>query len=139
MAYSLGDPYGPLRYVMRINGLVVGVLLGILLLVSSRTLLASMGLYTEGATLPLRIAGVGLLGAGLFLLLGANMRDIDMPQLLPCSVFHGLLALVLIVAYFRQELAGLNLAGQIALIIIFILCLIGTLAPLRYMRAEYRF
>lgn len=139
MAYSLADPYRPLRLVMRINGVVVGLLLGILLLLASPGLLMRLGIHLSGSLLAVRVSGVALLGVGLFLLGNATVRDLDMPQLLPCIVFHGILALVLILAWFRGDLGALNVAGQIVLLVVFVLCLVGALAPVRYFSAEYRF
>ena len=139
MAYSLADPYRPLRFVMRLNGTLIGLLLGALLLLASPGLLAQLGVHLSGPLLAVRVSGAALIGIGLFLLGNSSVRDIDMAQLVPCMVFHALLALVLILAWFRSDLAALNLAGQISLLVVFGLCLVGTLAPMRYFGAEYRF
>jgi hypothetical protein len=139
MAYSLADPYRPLRLVMRVNGVLIGLALGALLLLASPGLLARIGLHLSGSLLEARLSGAALLGVGLFLLGNSSVREIDMAQLVPCVVFHALLALVLILAWFRGDLAALGLTGQIALLILFGLCLVGTLAPVRYFGAEYRF
>lgn len=139
MAYSLADPYRPLRFVMRLNGIVIGLLLGALLLFTSPGLLAQLGVHPSGALFEVRVSGAALISVGLFLLGNSSVRDIDIAQLVPCMVFHGLLALVLILAWFRGDLAALNLAGVISLLVVFGLCLVGTLAPVRYFGAEYRF
>lgn len=139
MAYSLGDPYRPLRLIMRLNGVVVGGLLGLPLLLASPATLARLGIPLADATFAVRVAGVALLGAGLFLLGNSAVRDIDLPQLAPCLLFHALLALVLILGWFRGDLADLTPVGQVGLLVVFALCLVGALAPVRYFGAEYRF
>lgn len=138
MAYSLADPYRPLRVVFRINGLIIGLSLGMLLLFATSGTMERLGMQGAPVT-PLRVAGVALIGAGFFLLGNSAVREMDLPQLVPCMVFHLLLAVVLILGWFSQDLAGLTLFGQILLVVVFLLCLIGTLAPMRYFGAEYRF
>lgn len=140
MAYSLGDPYRPLRYVLRTNGALLGVALGFYLLLAPARWLAGLGLLEAGAgPLGWRVAGAALIAFGLFLLLASGARDLDLFVLLPCVVFHALLALVLLLAYLSGGLGGLGVAGGVGLIVIFVLCLLGALAPLRYFSAEYRF
>lgn len=138
MAYSLGDSYRPLRTIMRTNGVVIGLLLGLLLLLGSPNLLGAIGLLGAETLFALRVAGVALIGVGLFLLSSATAREIDFWQLVACLVFHALLAITLLLAWFRGDLQALNLVGQVALLVIFALALIGALAPVRYFRAEYR-
>jgi hypothetical protein len=47
------------------------------------------------------------------------------------------MAIVLLIAYLQQELAALTLIGQLVLVAIFLLCLIGAVFPLRYLRIDY--
>lgn len=138
MAYSLGDSYRPLRTVLRINGVVIGLLLGVLLLVGSPNLLSRIGLPGVETLFALRVAGVSLIGVGLFMLGAATAREIDLWQLIACLLFHTLLAITLLLAWFRGDLQALGLFGIIGLLVIFALALVGALAPLRYFRAEYR-
>jgi hypothetical protein len=138
MAYTLTDQFRSLRITMRINGLVIGLALGLLCLLSPKTKLAAWGLYTSGATWPLRTTGAILLALGLLYVLGANQDVINMPLLLSMVVANSLLAFVLLFAYLQQELAGLTFIGQLLLVAIFLLCLIGAVVPLRYFRIEYR-
>ena len=138
MAYTLTDPFRSLRVTMRLNGVVIGFALGLLCLFSAKTSLTAWGLYTSGPLWPLRATGSVLLGLGLLYVLGASQDVIHLSLLVSMVVTNGLLALVILLAYLQQELAGLTLIGQCLLIAIFLLCLIGALVPLRYFRIEYR-
>jgi hypothetical protein len=44
---------------------------------------------------------------------------------------------VLLVGYLQGEFAGLGLFGQIALVLIFLICLISAIVPVRYLRTDY--
>lgn len=143
MAYSLGDPYRSLRLLLRVNGVLIGLLLGLFFLLMPARSLATMGLATTGLAQPeggfaLRVAGAALVACGLFLILGSQPRDIDLPVIVPAMVLHALLALVILFAYLGGQLDGLTVVGQIGLLVVFLLCLIGALAPVRYFRAEFR-
>lgn len=138
LAYSLNDLYQPLRNVMRINGAVVGLLLGLALLLLPRAVLSDWGIPLAGETWPLRSTGALLLTYGLHAWLAAREPIITLASLVHLLVTNGLLALVLLVAYLQGELAGLHLMGRLLLIVIFALCLAGTLAPLPYLRREQR-
>ncbi len=59
MAYSLNDLYSGLRSVMRMNGLVVGLGMGVLLLFFPRGVLSTAGLTTGEALWPYRMIGGG--------------------------------------------------------------------------------
>lgn len=139
MAYSLGDPYRPLRTILRLNGVVLGLLLGALLLLGPRSLLGDMALYDGGPLFPLRAAGAAGFAYGVWMVFGSAARDFDLAALISCVLFHGLLAVILLLGYLRGEMAALGLFGQICLVILFVLCLAGALVPLRYFRAEFRF
>lgn len=139
MAYSLGDPYRPLRLVLRLNGVVIGLAFGTLLMLAPHAWLVSMGWSQGGAALPWRIAGVALVTIGLYWVLSAGSRDIDLAVLAPCLVFHSLLSVVLLLGYLRGDLAGLNALGGLLLLTVFLLSLAGALVPVRYFGAEYRF
>ncbi len=138
MAYSLGDPYRRLRFILRMNGIVVGWAFGVLLALLPQTILTQAGLHEGGALWPLRLAGATLISIGLFFVLSAGARVFDLPVLVACTVFHTLCALVLLLAYLQGELLLLSLGGQLVLLIVFLLSLIGALAPLPYFRAEYQ-
>lgn len=138
MAYSLGDPFRPLRLVMRLNGSLLGLVGGFALLALRQSRLVDLGILQGESGWPLRLAGAALIALGIFLILAANERTIELSVLVSMVVAHALFALVLLNSYLRDEFAGLNLFGQFLIIVIFILCLIGAVSPLRYFQAEYR-
>ena len=138
MAYSLGDPYRPLRIILRINGVIVGLGAGAALAFFPRAVMANSGLQGDGGLWVARLAGAALLALGVLFVLGAGQRVPDLPLLVACTLFHGLTALLLLVSYLQRELTGLALGGQVALLVVFILCLAGALAPVRYFRAEFQ-
>lgn len=137
MAYSLNDVYRFLRVVMRLNGLTVGFGLGLLLLVPSQSTLAAWGVFTGDTVWPLRMAGGLLVALGTMLLLAAQERIVSGPSMVGMILANALVAGVLLLAYLQQELAALTVLGRLALIAVFVLCLIGAIFPLRYVRAEY--
>lgn len=138
MAYSLGDPYRPLRIVLRLNGLLIGWAFGLVLFFFPLTIMTNAGLYNGGAIWPARLAGAALIAVGLFFILGAQARAFDLATLITCTLFHTLCALTLLLGYLQGELRALALGGQLLLLLLFVLCLVGALAPVRYFRAEYQ-
>lgn len=138
MAYTLSDHFRPLRIILRVNGVVVGLLLGLALLTLSRGALDAWGLYAQGHLWPLRLAGVLLITLGVLSLVMAGQRVIEIWLLTPMTVAYLLLALVLLSAYFQQEFAQLSPLGSVVLVIVFALCLLAVLAALPYLRTEYR-
>jgi hypothetical protein len=138
LAYSLNDVYRFLRVVMRVDGVVVGFGLGLLLTVSPRSALVEWGVHMAGPVWPVRMAGGLLLTLGVLLFLSAQERIVGGPSMVAMSLGNAVIALVLLAAYLQQELAMLNLFGQMLLIAVFVTCLIGAVFPLHYVRAEYR-
>ena len=138
MAYTLSDHFRPLRVVLRINGVVVGSLLGVVLLTVSRNVLGAWGLYESGHLWPLRLAGALLMVLGLLSLVISGQRVIGLGLLAPVTIAYLLLALVLLSAYFQREFSQLSPLGSLLLVIVFSLCLVAVLAALPYLRAEYR-
>src|SRR4029079_18909426 len=99
MAYTLTDQFRPLRVTMRLNGLVIGLALGLLCLLSPKASLAGWGLYAGGSLWPLRALGGLLLALGILYVLGANQDFINQPLLVSMVVANSLLACVLLIAY----------------------------------------
>ena len=137
MAYTLTDPFGALRTVFRLSS-ATALLWGGLMLFLPRAVLTEWGAPDVALTWPVRLAGALLCVFGIFYLLAANERSIGVSTMVACTLSNGLTALVLLVAYLQREFAGLTLFGVIALVVIFVICLIGAVTPLRYLRAEYR-
>ena len=137
MAYSLNDLYSGLRTVMRLDGIVVGGGGGVLLLLGSRALLADLGIFAGDVFWPVRLAGALLLALGVGLVLASQPRIVSTTSMVTMILANGLTALVVIRGYFAGEFAALNLLGQIGLVLVFVVCLLGATVPLRYLRTDY--
>jgi hypothetical protein len=136
MAYTLGDPFRSLRLILRVNGFLVGIVLGLLLLVTPRTLLLAWGLFESGSLWPLRLAGAGQIGLGIFFFLTASQDYLSKLTLITTVLTNGVLALVLLTAYLQQELTQLSTVGQLLFVLVFLLYLLGAVIPLRYVRGS---
>jgi hypothetical protein len=139
MAYSLGDFYRPLRITLRINGLLLGLGVGSLLLIFPRSVLQHW--YPLAATDPTwlaRCAGALLIAVGCLFLLASGEEMIATPILITATVAHGLVSVVLLTAYVQREFSGLSVLGSLVLVAIFLLCLAGAVMPLRYLRTDYQ-
>jgi hypothetical protein len=137
LAYSLNDLYRGLRRVMRLDGVVVGGGGGLLLLAAPRELLATLGIFSGEPLWPLRLAGALLCALGVGLLMAAQPRIVSTASMVVMFLANGLTALVLLRGYLQGEFVGLNWVGQIGLVLLFLICLISTLVPLRYLRTDY--
>ncbi len=137
MAYTLTDPLTPLRNVLRVTG-STALLLGGTMLIFPRLILTEWGAPEVEVNWPLRLAGAFLITLGVYYFLAANERIVGTTAMVTCIVGNGLLAVVLLLAYLQQDLANLTPVGLGALLVIFVIALVGAVAPLRYLRAEYR-
>jgi integral membrane sensor domain MASE1 len=137
LAYSLNDLYSGLRSVMRVDGLVVGVGAGLLLLLFPRGVMNVAGLYTGEAVWPYRLIGSLLLSLGAMLLISAQDRVVSTASMVAMIIANALMAIVLLIGYMQGELVGLGLFGQIGLVLIFLICLISAIVPVRYLRTDY--
>lgn len=136
MAYTLGDPFRPLRFVLRLNGFLLGFLLGLFCLFLPGALLLRWGLAVEGALWLWRLTGANLFMLGAFLLITAGQDSFDRLSLIVAMLTHLLWALILFIAYFQQELVVHTFVGQLLFVLIFALCLLGALMSLRYIRSS---
>lgn len=136
MAYSLNDLYASLRVVMRLNGFLLGLLLGLLLLIFPHGWFTAWGIYDAGPVWPHRLVGALLIALGVILLLAAQERMVSSAVMLGMTIANGLMALVLLIAYMQGEFAALQLSGRIFLVAIVLLCLISAIAPLRFLRSD---
>lgn len=137
MAYSFTDVYRPLRTLLRINGLTIGLGPGLFLFVTPRPILQGCGVLASGPVWPVRLAGALLVTLGVFWLLAASDDVIGSSALVTTMLGHGLIAIALLMAYLQRDLGALPLLGLLLLGVIFVLCLAGALLPLRYLRADY--
>ena len=138
MAYSFTDVYRPLRTLLRISGLTIGLGPGLLLFITPRPILQGWGVLASGPVWPARLAGALLVTLGVFWLLAASEEAIGPTALIITMLGHGLIAITLLMAYLQRDLGDLSSLGLILLGVIFILCLAGAFLPLRYLRADYR-
>lgn len=137
MAYSLNDLYSGLRSMMRVNGLLIGIGCGALLLLLPRTLLTAGGIYAGEPLWPHRLAGGLLVALGIMLLLAAQERIVSTVSMVVMLVANALIAIVLMLSYLQGEFGGIGLIGQIILVLLFLLCLISAIVPVRYLRTDY--
>jgi hypothetical protein len=137
MAYTLTDPLNPLRNVLRLIG-GTDLLLGGTMLIFPRLVLTEWGAPDSPVDWPVRLGGVFLITLGLYYLLAANERTVGTTAMVTCIAGNGLLAAVLLLAYLQQDLADLSPVGLGVLFVVFLIALVGAVAPLRYLRAEYR-
>jgi hypothetical protein len=137
LAYSLNDLYSGLRSVMRVNGLVMGVGIGGLLLLFPQGVLSAAGLYANEALWPHRLAGGLLLAHGISLLISAQDRVVSVASMVSMLIANALITIVLLAGYLRGEFAGMGLIGQICLVLIFLVCLVSAIVPIRYLRTDY--
>jgi len=135
MAYTLGDPFRPLRLVLRINGALLGLAIGLFFLFTPGSWLTAWGLTLSNLYWPLRLAGASQIAIGFFLILAAQQDYLSRLLLVVTAVTHALWALILLSAYLRRELTVEPVVGQVLLILIFLLCLLGAVTPLRYLRS----
>ncbi len=70
-------------------------------------------------------------------LISAADRVVSTVSMATMIIANGLMAIVLMVGYLQGEFAGLGLIGQIILIVIFLMCLISAIVPVRYLRTDY--
>lgn len=138
MAYSFSDLYRTLRISMRVNGAVVGLGFGLLLLWGPMKVMEFLRIGASEPIWPIRLAGAALIGLGFFMIMASGERIIHPPVLVSVIVSNGLIAFVLLVSYLQGDLAQLSLLGNLILILVVAICLIGAVLPVRYLRAEYR-
>lgn len=138
MAYTFTDHYRTVRMILRVDGLVVGVGLGALLLIYPVDLLMELGFAASGSAWAARVGGSGLIGLGIGLIVAANERELRAASLLAAMFSNGLLALSLLFAYIQGELGDLSAWGFFFLILLFIVCLLTTVMPIPYVRGIQR-
>ena len=134
MAYTLGDPFRPLRLILRLNGIGIGLLLGLLFLLAPSAVMVGWGLVRDTTMWPLRLAGASQIALGCFLLIASGQDYMARGLLFTATLTHSLWAMIILVAYFQRELDQLIFSGRIVLVMIFFFCLVGAVTPLHYIR-----
>lgn len=138
MAYTFTDHYRPVRLMLRIDGLVVGLGLGTLLLIYPIDLLTELGFAAGSPGWPARVAGSSLIGLGIGLFVAAGEPDLRAASLLTSMISNALIAVSLLFAYFQGELADLSAWGLLLLIVLFVTCLVTAVLPIPYIRGLER-
>lgn len=136
MAYSFNDPYRILRVVLRVNGTVVGLGLGLLLLIYPEQLLSVWGLSPANVAWPARLGGGSLIGMGIQYWSMAATPIMRPVAIVSVMVTNAILAGVLFVSYVQRDLTDLTWMGQILLVLIFVLCLACIVLPISYLHTE---
>lgn len=133
MAYTFIDHYRPIRTILRVDGLVIGLGLGLLLLLHPADMFAALGV-DAGTPLFSRLAGSALIGLGVELLLAAAEADLRAGTLIAAILGNGLLAASLFIAYLSGDLAHLTAWGFLFLLLLFAVCLLTAVLPIPYLR-----
>jgi len=133
MAYTFVDHYRPIRTLLRVDAVVVGLGLGLILLLYPVGMFAELG-FAADAPLMARLAGSALLGLGVELLLAAAEADLRAGTLVSAIVSNGLLAASLFIAYLNGSLAGLTPWGYLVLLLLFVVCLLTAVLPIPFLR-----
>jgi len=133
MAYTFVDHYRPIRTMLRVDALVVGLGLGLVLLIHPVDLLTASG-FGVGSPLLSRLAGSALLGLGIGQLLAAAEADLRAGTLVAAILSNGLLASSFFVAYLSGDLAGLTTWGYLLLFLLLAVCLLTAVLPIPYLR-----
>lgn len=136
MAYTLGDPFRPLRLILRVNGLTIGLLLGLVFLLAPGRLFVHWGIVAADQLWPLRLAGADQVAIGCFLLIASGQDYLNRILLFTATLTHILWVLTLLFAYLQREFAALLWPGQLLFVLVFVLCLLGAVLPLRYVRSN---
>lgn len=133
MAYTFIDHYRPIRAMLRVDALVVGLGLGLVLLIHPVDMLTGLG-FGVGSPLLSRLAGSALLGLGIGQLLAAAEADLRAGTLVAAIISNGLLAASLFVAYLSGELTELTTWGYLLLLVLFVICLLSAVLPIPFLR-----
>ena len=137
MAYTFTDHYRVARLLLRVNALLIGLGLGILLLIYPREQLAAAGI-TLGSAWIARIGGSALIGLGIGLLSAAAQPDLQPASLLAATISNAAILVSLLAAYFEGEMEGLHPWGAAGLMAIFFVCLLTAVLSAPYIHRKAR-
>ena len=139
MAYSFSDLYRTLRISMRLNGVVVGLGFGLLLLWGPKSVMEFLRIGESGPIWPIRLAGAALIGSGGLSDNGIRRTHhpstgIDLGHRLQWADRVRYCSSPTCKAIWRN----CRMVGSLTLVFVVAICLIGAVLPVRYLRAEYR-
>ncbi len=133
MAYSLNDPYRGLRMLLRVDGVLVGLVWGGLLLVAPQTLqLLWIGSET-GSLWVWRMGGAGLVAMGLVFLELSWRPAISRLSSLTVMLVNGVMGGVLFQAYVSGAIVPPQIEGKLLLLGLFLCNLICVILPWGYL------
>lgn len=123
MAYTFTDHYRAARLCLRVDAVLIGLGLGLLLLAYPRDLFAEAGI-TLGSAWTARVGGGALIGLGIGLLAASMESDLHPAWLLAAVAGNGAISISLLIAYFEGEMAALHPVGAGVLLIVFVVCIL---------------
>ncbi len=133
MAYTFVDHYRPIRAMLRVNALVVGVGLGFFLLLYPINLITTLGI-DAGSPVLSRLAGSALMGLGIGQLLAAAEMELRAGTLVSAAISNGLLSATIFLAYLNGDFGGLTSWGYLFLLPLLGVCLLTAVLPIPYLR-----
>ncbi len=133
MAYSLNDPYRGLRRALRVNGLLVGLAWGGLLLVAPQYLQALWLGSAPGSLWIWRMGGAGLVAMGLTFLEISWRPVMSRLSMLAVTLVNGVLGGTLFQAYVSGAVAPPDIWGKLLLLGLFLCNLACVILPWGYL------
>ena len=131
MAYTFIDHYRTVRLFLRLNAVLIGLGLGLLLLIGPRDWLMAAGIALDSAWTA-RIGGSALIGLGIGLLSASVEADLHPASLLAATISNGAISVSLLIAYFQGEMEALPPLGAAALLVVFVVCLLTAVLSAPY-------
>lgn len=135
MAYTFTDHYRAARLCLRINAVLIGLGLGLLLLIYPSDLFVTAGI-TLGSAWTARIGGSALIGLGIGQWSAAATADLPPAPLFATVICNSAIAVSLLIAYFEGEMAALHPLGNAGLLIIFVVCLLTAVLSAPHIRRK---
>ena len=135
MAYTFTDHYRAARLSLRVNAVLIGLGLGLLLLIYPRDLFMTAGI-TLGSAWTARIGGAALIGLGIGQLSAAAASDLPQASLLVAVISNGAISISLLIAYFEGDMVALHPFGVAGLLVIFVVCLLTAVLSAPHIRRK---
>ncbi len=131
MAYTFTDHYRTVRLFLRVNAVIIGLGLGLLLLIYPRDWLITAGIAL-GSAWTARLGGSALIGLGIGLLSASVEVDLHPAPLLAATISNGAISISLLIAYFEGEMEALHPLGAAGLLVVFVICLLTAVLSVPY-------